>query len=115
MRTDLATMIERVVALRHQVRRPDPGDALFAQIEETLTEGYGHALSGDAWSMRSEQRLHDLISDSDSPARGKEIRAVANEHAALQRDVVALRRELAELRHDRDRLRTDARSHATSA
>lgn len=113
MRTDLMTMTERVIALRHRVRRPATSDALFAEIEDTLTEGYAHALSGDAWSMRSEQRLHELISDVESPVRGKEIRALANEHAAVQRDVIALRRELAELRQDRDRLRDC--SHARSA
>lgn len=99
-------MTERVVALRDRVRRPAASEALSAEIEETLTEGYAHALSGDAWSMRSEQRLHDIINDPDSPARGKEIRALANEHAAVQRDIFSLRRELAELRQDRDRLRT---------
>lgn len=44
--------------------------------------------------------------------RGRELRTLANEHAAFQQDVVALRRELAQLRKDRDRLH--AGSHATS-
>ena len=107
-------MIERVAALRADVRGRTPGDALLAEIEDTLTEGYAHALSGDAWSMRSEQRLHDLIY-SESPVRGRELRALANEHARFQRDVLALRRELAELRHDRDRLQAGTGTHATSA
>ena len=105
-------MTERVAALRVHLRGKAPGDRLLAQIEDTLTEGYAHALSGDAWSTRSEQRLHDLISDAESPMRGRELRALANEHASFQSDVVALRRELAALRQDRDRLR--AGSHARS-
>lgn len=113
MAPDLATMIERVAALRAQVRARS-GGALLAEIEDTLTEGYAHALSGDAWSMRSEQRLHDLI-HSESPVRGRELRALAYEHARFQGDVIALRRELAELRHDRDRLQAGTRKHATSA
>lgn len=107
-------MIERVAALRVDVRGRRAGEALMAKIEDTLTEGYGHALSGDAWSIRSEQRLHDLI-NSESPVRGRELRALAYEHGRFQSDVIALRRELAELRNDRDRLQAGAGSHATSA
>ena len=107
-------MIERVAALRVQARGRTAPDALLAEIENTLTEGYAHALSGDAWSTRSEQRLHDLISNSDSPVRGRELRALATEHARFQNDVIALRRELAELRNDRDRLKARVRSRATS-
>lgn len=106
-------MIERVAALRDRVRGKTAGEALLAEVEDTLTEGYAHALSGDAWSMRSEQRLHDLISNPQAPVRGRELRALAYEHARFQNDVIALRRELAELRHDRDRL--SAGSHAASA
>lgn len=103
-------MIERVAALRELARGRPADAALLAKIEDTLTEGYAHALSGDAWSTRREQRLHDLVSDATSPVRGRELRALASEHAYVQRDVVALRRELAELRHERDRLRAGAGS-----
>ena len=48
----------------------------------------------------------------DSSLRGRELRTLANEHAAFQQDVVALRHELAQLRKDRDRLH--AGSHPTS-
>ena len=111
MRPDLASIIERVETLRAQTRaRADRADeALLEQIEDLLTEGYACALDGDAWSMRSE-RLHELISDSGSPVRGRELRKLASEHARFQREIVALRRELAELRHDRDRLRAGPRA-----
>ena len=105
-------MIERVAALRARARGRRASETLVAEIEDTLTEGYAHALTGDAWSMRSEQRLHDLINDAESPMRGRELRALTTEHASFQRDVVALRRELAALRQDRDRLRAD--SHASA-
>lgn len=104
MRPDLATVIDRVVALRERTQDRAPTDRLIAEIEDVLTEGYAHALAGDAWSMQSEQRLHELISDVESPARGRELRALAGEHARFQNDVMSLRRELAELRLDRDRL-----------
>ena len=111
MPPDLATVIERVAALRAQARDRRGWDAtLLAQIEDMLTEGYAHALDGDAWSMRSEERLHELIADTDSIVRGRELRTLAGEHARFQRDVIALRRELAELRHDRDRLWSGTRA-----
>ena len=108
------SIIERVEALRAQagVRAGGADDALLAQIEDMLTEGYAHALDGDAWSMRSEERLHELISDAGSVIRGRELRQLAAEHARFQREIVALRRELAELRHDRDRMQALARSSA---
>jgi len=112
MRPDLATVIERVAALRQRARGHAPSERLMAEIEDTLTEGCAHALAGDAWSMRSEQRLHELISDAGSPVRGRELRSLAGEHARFQNDVMALRRELADLRNDRDRL---AGLHAASA
>ena len=112
MRPDLVNIIERVEALRAQtdVRAGEADEALLAQIEDLLTEGYAYALDGDAWSMRSEERLHELINDTDSIVRGRELRQLASEHARFQREVVALRRELAELRHDRDRVRALARA-----
>lgn len=115
MRPDLASIIKRVEALRAQtdVRPGEADEALLAQIEDLLTEGYAHALDGDAWSLRSEERLHELISDTDLVVRGRELRQLASEHARFQREVVALRRELAELRHHRDRVQALAR--ATSA
>ena len=112
MRPNLAAMIDRVVALREHVRDRAPDAALLVEVEDTLSEGYAHALAGDAWSTRSEQRLHELINDAQSPVRGRDVRSLAAEHGRLQREVVALRRELAELRHERDRLR--AGSHARS-
>ncbi len=113
MHPDLARMIERVHALHEQARdRAGVDRALLEKIEDVLTEGYARALEGDAWSMRSEQRLHELIDgDGDSPVRGRELRTLATEHARFQNEVMALRRELAELRHDRDRLH--AGSHVT--
>ena len=112
MHPDLARMIERVHALHEQARdRAGVDRAMLEKIEDVLTEGYARALEGDAWSMRSEERLHEIISDTDSLVRGRELRTLATEHARFQNEVIALRRELAELRHDRDRLRAD--SHVT--
>ena len=104
MRPDLRTTIERVTLLREQCRRGAPPETLLEQIEDVLSEGYGEALAGDAWSISSEERLQQLITCADEPFRARRLRLLAFEHAQFQRDLVALRRELAELRHYRKRL-----------
>ena len=110
MSPDLKVMIERVVRLREDLAGRQPSRALLAEIEDVLTEGYARALTGDAWSTRTEQRLHELISDASTPVRGGDLRAIATDHASFQRDLIELRRELTALWHARDRLRTDSRS-----
>lgn len=87
--------------------------ALLERIEDALSEGYGVALEGDAWSLHSAERLHEIISDTRTPVRGRAVRTIATEHARFKRDLIALRCELAQLRRQRDRLY--ARSHAYSA
>ena len=90
--------------LREQCRYSTPPETLLEQIEDVLSEGYGQALAGDAWSISREERLQQLLSDADVPFRARHLRLLAAEHADFQRDLVALRRELAELRSDRERL-----------
>ena len=97
-------MTERVMLLREQCLRSAPPETLLEQIEDVLSEGYGQALAGDAWSISREERLQQLISDVDEPFRARRLRLLAAEHAEFQRDLIALRRELAELRRDRERL-----------
>jgi hypothetical protein len=113
MSPDLTSMIERVAALRAKLARRTPSEALLDEIEDVLTEGYARALNGDAWSTRTEQRLHELISDAGTPVRGGHLRAVANDHAGFQRDLIELRRELTELWHERDRLRAGSSAHSS--
>ena len=108
MRPDLATIVERVTLLRAQCASA-PDGTLLDQIEDVLSEGYGQALAGDAWSISRERRLQQIISERDQPLRGQRLRCLADEHARFQRELVALRRELAALRRDRDRLAVAAR------
>lgn len=104
MRPDLLTVTERVVSLRGQTALGTPPHDLLDRIDDALAEGYARALAGDAWSMLGEERLHELLSDTDAPLRERQIRALTSEHAGFERELVALRRQLAELRRDRDRL-----------
>jgi len=85
----------------------------MAEIDDALSEGYAQALAADAWLMRTEQRLHELIDDASLAARGRDLRALSGELARVQRRLAELRRELEALRRDNDRLRT--RSHVSSA
>jgi hypothetical protein len=100
-------MIGQVAALREVSASRPPSEALVAQMEDGLTEGYAWALTGDAWSMRTEQRLHELGSDTVAAVVVGVLRALTREHARFRRDLNALRRELAALRRERDRLRAD--------
>ena len=84
-------------------------EALLAAIDDRLTEGYAWALSGDAWSMRTERLLHELGSDT-LAVHDRGLRLLAREHARFRRDLIALRRDLAALRRERDRLRADWRA-----
>lgn len=111
MQPDLASMTERVTLLRRHcaVGGRAAATALLEQIEDVLSEGYGEALAGDAWSISTENRLEQLIKEPDQAFRGQRLRSLAHEHARFQRELVALRRALAELRCDRDRLRVALR------
>lgn len=109
MSLDLAAMIDQIAELRDVAASRTPTQALVGQIEDGLAAGYACALTGDAWSMRTEQRLHELAGGA-VPVAAHDLRALACEHARLRRELIALRRELAQLRNDGDRLRADMRA-----
>jgi hypothetical protein len=106
---DLATMIGHVAALREVSASSTATEALLARIEDRLTDGYAWALNGDAWSMRFEQRLYELGSNT-LVVDDYDYRVLAREHVRFRRELAALRRELAALRRERDRLLADWRA-----
>ena len=110
MHPDLVTIVGRIAALRQRWASADEVQALLPEIEDALAEGYAQALAGDAWSMRVEQRLQELLTNADVPVRGRELRVLATDHDRFQRDLIELRRELAALRQDRDRLGAGSRA-----
>ena len=110
---DLATMTERVTRLRRDVVDGSPTEELLTAVNDALAEGYAQALDGDAWSMRVNQDLHDLISEAVGNDRDQRLRSLSNERLICQRELDELRRALVGLRAARDRLR--ARSRAPSA
>lgn len=98
VRPDLADLTDRVARLLADTAGCAPSDELMALVEGLLTEGYASALAGDAWAIRAEQRMHDLVGDRAARARGDSLHALTREHAVFERQLIALRRELAELR-----------------
>ena len=103
MQPDLAAATEKVLRLRRATVSGAASETLLAQIEDVLSEGYAEALAGDAWSLRMEERMQELIDDAVAEERVA-LRAIASEHLRFQRALIALRGELAGLRGDRDRL-----------
>ncbi|MBA3747696.1 MAG: hypothetical protein H0W96_09435 [Solirubrobacterales bacterium] len=113
MHPDLAAATERIVAMRARVASlPDDGVPV-QEIEDVLCEGYAHALAGDAWLTRAEQRLHDLIDDTSLPIRGRDLRVLASEHGNFQRSVIALRLELERLRREHERAQAGSRARSS--
>jgi hypothetical protein len=102
-------MIVQVAGLCEMSASTTATQALLAQIEDRLTEGYAWALNGDAWSMRIEQRLYELGSNTLVVVDDCDYRGLAREHVRFRRELAALRRELAALRRERDRLLADWR------
>jgi hypothetical protein len=104
MRPDVDSATERVIALRTRLAEPHAAGPALQTIEDELCVGYVCALQADAWLSGVEERLQASFEERSLDARGQ-VRAVAAEHAKLQRGVIALRRELAALRREHDRLR----------
>ncbi len=109
MSPDLIALIARISQLREDLASRSATRELMADIDDVLTEGYARALTGEAWSTRTEERLHELIADPEAHVRVGELRAIAADHAAFQRNLIELRRALTLLWHARDELNAGAR------
>ena len=67
-------------------RPPSAADAARAVVEQTLTDGYAHALQLDGRRLRTEARLRELVRDGDTRATADEaIRELAEVDAELAR------------------------------
>jgi uncharacterized small protein (DUF1192 family) len=106
MRPAVERATRRVAATRDRVADLPIRDVAIAQIEDALGMGYAQALAADAWLMRAEHRLHELIDDASPAGNGHELRTLASERIAVRERVAALRDELARLRGEHDRVRS---------
>lgn len=76
----------------------DAGDrsASVAQLEDTLTSGYAHALALEAERLRLEQRLGEAVRYGESGSEA--LAELAKQISAADRDLVRLRAVLLVLR-----------------
>ena len=109
MQPDLTPITGRVAGLHAASVDDSSAEGLLAEINDALTEGYAWALHGDAWSIATEERLYDLMTE---PGSSGELGSLAADHAVFQRQLMELRRSLSELWRDRDRLRGNPRAAA---
>jgi hypothetical protein len=71
------------------------------QVAETLTAGYGYALSRDAHRMRIEHRITELAADAEDPAAARELRKLWLEQRTITAELTELREQLCRLRQAR--------------
>jgi hypothetical protein len=86
--TDLHRRLDAIAA-----RFPDAG-VDEREVEDLLTEGYAHALAGEAQSRRLERRLAELLPDLEEPSVAKEVRRLALQRRTVDHAVADLRARL---------------------
>jgi hypothetical protein len=102
MRT-FAELEERINSLSRRAAHPGADAALIAQLDALLSEGYAHALDGDARGRRLDEQITQLI-DLNQPGAATEVRRLALERRSLERAIADLRSRLAVVRDQFARL-----------
>jgi hypothetical protein len=92
---DLRPLIDRIRSLL-DYRAADPGDILTA-VEDTLTDGYAHALVLEGERLRIERRMADLARTVEGPEEAGELRRLAVALIETEADLAEIRILLAEL------------------
>lgn len=80
---------------------PEGGEAAVARIEETLTDGYAHALELEAERWRLERKISEVarrLSSGDTVRRADELSELSRRLSNADGDLKLLRVRLAELR-----------------
>lgn len=77
------------------------GAPTLAHMEDTLTEGYAHALALEAERWRIERRLGEVAAEA--PARVEELRSLGTRLRTAEHELLRLRSLLGSL-HERARL-----------
>ena len=88
---DLEGRLER---LAHRAACPGADALLLADLEDLLSEGYAHALAGDARRRRLDERLEALIARLGEPGVATEVRRLTVERRTLDRALKDLRARL---------------------
>jgi hypothetical protein len=102
---DVQDLYER---LRITLGRADRGAVRIAdEIEYVLTEGYAYALNLELRPQRIERRIVDLVTEGSMDEL--ELRGLARQKLAVDRELVRLRAILAQLQDHCDRLKAEGR------
>ena len=95
--TDLERRLEE---LAQRAAGPDADAVLLAELENLLSEGYAHALAGDARRRRLDERLEELIARLDEPGVAPEVRRLTLERRTVDRAREDLRARLGLVRDE---------------
>ena len=93
---DLRPLIDRIRALLDG-RAADPGGVL-TDVEDTLTDGYAHALALEGERRRIERRMAELARTVERPEETGELRRLATRLIGAEAELTKLRGLLADLR-----------------
>jgi ABC-type phosphate transport system auxiliary subunit len=96
----LPALLERIdELLASQSREEEP--ATLARLEQTLTDGYAHALSLEAERLRLERRMSELagaLHEGNKEQKAEELVQVSRRITSAHADIERLRCSLSELR-----------------
>ena len=93
MPNDLAPLLDRIRTLAHEPANGNP-ERLLQTMEHTLTDGYAHALTLEAESIRVEREIGDAVAALGTDAPPTRLSELAGRLDSIERDLRALRRLL---------------------
>lgn len=105
---ELPQITLRIARLCERVRASPGRPSLLCEVEDALCDGYAHALAGDAWSMRAQARMLELIGAAHAPGGATGLHALAREHFEFEAHLTALRVQLSALKDEYRALRVRA-------
>jgi biotin synthase-related radical SAM superfamily protein len=99
MSDEHSEILGRIAALRAEAEHGGRGPEMVETIEVALSDGYAHALAGEAQLMRLENDLQRVM-DAAEPGRAEEVGRIVREHRSIERSVARLREALAAMHDD---------------
>ena len=111
MAGDLSLLLDRIRRLADEQSSGAP-DALLARMEQTLTDGYAHALALEGERMRIEREIGEVLERLKTGGEAGNLRGLADRLASTRGDLDRLRAVLDLLRRRADGVRRLASASA---